>query len=75
MPKKKKASFFEEKTGKEDKPDSSYPPGTSEEIPSIDTPQIPSGSADQMALMTQMMQTMQSMMSAGAMPGQWESSK
>ncbi|MHA2175281.1 MAG: RAD55 family ATPase [Candidatus Hodarchaeales archaeon] len=74
MPKKKKASFFEEKTGKEDKPDSSYPPGTSEEIPSIDTPQIPSGSADQMALMTQMMQTMQSMMSAGAMPGQWESS-
>ena len=74
MAKKKKSSFFEEKTGNDTKPDSSYPPGSTEEIPSVSTPQTPTESTDQIALMSQMMQTMQSMMSAGAMPGQWESS-
>jgi KaiC/GvpD/RAD55 family RecA-like ATPase len=74
MPKKKKASFFEEKTEQDAKPEGSYPPGATEEIPLGSTAQIPSGNVDQMTLMTQMMQTMQSMMSAGAMPGQWDSS-
>ena len=74
MSKKKKASFFDEDTEKDEKPEGTYPPGATEEIPLGSTPQVPSGNVDQMTLMTQMMQTMQSMMSAGAMPGQWESS-
>jgi KaiC/GvpD/RAD55 family RecA-like ATPase len=73
MPKKKKVSFFEEKTENDVKPESSYPPASTEEMPLVSPPQTPSGTPDQMALMTQMMQTMQSMMSAGAMPGQWDS--
>ena len=36
--------------------------------------QAASGQADQMTLLTQMMTTFQSMLSAGAMPQQWSSS-
>ena len=74
MPKKKKSSFFEEKTETDLESESSFPPGSTEEIPAVSTTQAIGGNTDQMALMTQMMQTMQSMMGAGAMPGQWDSS-
>ncbi len=72
--KRKAASFFEDKPTDDVTPDTSYPPDSTEEMPPISTSPSPSGSTDQMALMSQMMQTMQSMMSAGAMPGQWDSS-
>lgn len=108
MPKKKKASFFDEEKD-ESKPDeSAYPPGSGNDIsqsPSSfqnqpfqqsspfqtsdqasnvppqsqlgtqgQTGQQPAGQVDQMAMLTQMMNTFQSMLSAGAMPQQWSSS-
>ena len=75
MSKKKKSSFFEDKSDKGPDHDSSYPPGTTEEFPQATPPQTPAGGTDQMALMSQMMQTFQSMMGAGAMPQQWASSQ
>ena len=76
MSKKKKPTFFEqspEDTQKSKEEDSSVPPGTNEELPANLQPQI-NQPTDQMALMSQMMQTFQSMMSAGAMPQTWASS-
>ena len=105
MPKKKKASFFDDASEPVSKEDSAYPPDSPEGVPSFpqttnpfqnqpaqqspppqtqhissqqdnqgQTNQPPSGQADQMAMLTQMMTTFQSMLSAGAMPQQWSSS-
>jgi KaiC/GvpD/RAD55 family RecA-like ATPase len=72
MGKKKKASFFNDDEMSKDK-DPDLPPG--EEDPFPPTKQLSDEkSNDPMALMNQMMMTMQSMMQAGAMPQQWSSS-
>lgn len=104
MPRKKKASFFDDDKEPTTQTDSSYPPDESEPIPTIpqtsstfqnqpfpisQSSNIPpssqseshgsinqsaSSQVDQMNLLTQMMTTFQSMLSAGAMPQQWSSS-
>ena len=104
MPKKKKASFFDDDSDLPSSKDSSYPPDSNESIPpftqssspfqnqsiqpeqqssfsSTGQPeaisqfsQQPANQVDQMTLLSQMMTTFQSMLSAGAMPQQWSSS-
>ena len=108
MPKKKKASFFDDEKEDKNVDSSSYPPGTDESFqqPASSSPSQPfqqstpfqasnqssnippqgqstaqgqpsqqqGGQVDQMAMLTQMMTTFQSMLSAGAMPQQWSSS-
>jgi len=76
MSKKKRASFFEEKKDEtaSDK-DSAFPPSEDQQpVPAPPAMATPTGGTDQMALLSQMMQTFQSMVSGGAFPSQWSSS-
>ncbi|MHA2501705.1 MAG: RAD55 family ATPase [Candidatus Kariarchaeaceae archaeon] len=63
---KKRASFFDEEE-EDDSIEGNMPPG-GEEMPTVSR-ETPAQGTDQLALMQQMMQTMQSMMAGGAMPG------
>lgn len=73
MAKKKREGFFDE-NDKENLPEN-MPPGDTDPFPPISNQGLSTGqSNDPMSMMTQMMQTMQSMMQAGAMPQQWASS-
>lgn len=73
MAKKKKASFFEEDESDEDT-DPNMPPGMEDPFPESSPFKTPQEN-DPMAMMSQMMQTFQSMMTAGASPQQWASSQ
>lgn len=73
MAKKKKPSFFDEDTDDED--NENIPPGVEDPFPDSSSPFKPQQENDPMAMMSQMMQTFQSMMAVGASPQQWASSQ
>lgn len=74
MSKKKRASFFDEDEEGTTPDDGSFPPGEEDPFPQTSPFQAPAQN-DPVAMMSQMMQTFQSMVSAGATPQQWASSQ